>query len=265
MKIWANTIVNNEENFIWFAIMSVVDYVDKILIWDTGSTDKTVEIIKEIIKEKKGKIEFKEVGPVDKYKFTRMRQAMLDTSKCDWILILDGDEVWWEDSIKKLMDEIKRKEDKLDAIAVPFYNLVGDINHYQSPSAGRYMLLGMKGHLTIKAVNRKISGLHWSGPYGKEGLYDGKNALIQDIANNKLVYFQLPFLHFTHLRRSHIGLRKFKYDLGINFPSGFKYPEILYQEKPTQVLTPWIKRSRCFEVISLIKKPCQIIWRKLRN
>ena len=48
--IWANTIVHNEENFIWFAIMSVIDWVDKMLVWDTGSTDKTVEIIEEIIK-----------------------------------------------------------------------------------------------------------------------------------------------------------------------------------------------------------------------
>ena len=50
MKIWANTVVHNEENFIWFAIMSVVDYVDKVLVYDTGSTDQTVSIIKEIKK-----------------------------------------------------------------------------------------------------------------------------------------------------------------------------------------------------------------------
>src|SRR3989338_7015752 len=109
MKIFANTIVNNEENFIWFAIMSVVDYVDKILVWDTGSTDKTVELVKGIRETKGDKVEFREVGVVDKHEFTKMRQMMLDESKCDWILILDGDEVWWEDSIKKVVKEIKTK------------------------------------------------------------------------------------------------------------------------------------------------------------
>src|SRR3990172_3928684 len=99
--IWANTIVHNEENFIWFAIMSVVNYVDKILVWDTGSTDKTVEIIKEVIKEKGNKIEFKEVGAVNANEFTKMRQKMLDESHCDWILVLDGDEIWWGSSMKK--------------------------------------------------------------------------------------------------------------------------------------------------------------------
>ena len=100
MKIWANTIVNNEENFIWFAIMSVVDYVDKVLVWDSGSTDNTVAIIKEIQKIKKDRIIFREVGEVKGEDFAKARQAMLEQSRCDWILILDGDEIWWKGSIK---------------------------------------------------------------------------------------------------------------------------------------------------------------------
>ena len=103
MKIWANTIVHNEENFIWFAVMSIVDHVEKVVIYDTGSNDKTVQIIEKIKMLKKNKIIFREVGPVDKDQFTKMRQAMLNESKCDWILILDGDEIWWEDSIKKVV------------------------------------------------------------------------------------------------------------------------------------------------------------------
>ena len=49
MKIWAHTLVMNEDRFIWYAVMSVIDYVDKILIFDTGSTDGTVRIIKGIV------------------------------------------------------------------------------------------------------------------------------------------------------------------------------------------------------------------------
>ena len=47
-KIWAHTLVKNEERFIWFSVMSVIVNVDKVLIWDTGSTDDTVKIIQKI-------------------------------------------------------------------------------------------------------------------------------------------------------------------------------------------------------------------------
>lgn len=253
MKIWANTIVHNEENFIWFAIMSVVDYVDKILVWDTGSTDKTVEIIKEIISQKGDKVEFKEVGLVDKDEFTKMRQAMLEESKCDWILILDGDEVWWKDSIKKLKEKIEQEGNKLDAVAVPFYNLVGDIYHYQSEDAGRYELAGRKGHLTIRAINRRIPGLHLAGPYGKEGYVDNDEKPIQDMSSEKLIFLDAPFLHLTHLKRSSKKRHnKFKYDLGKEFRKNF--PEVFNLERRMNIPTPWRTRSKVYEVLSLGKK-----------
>ena len=46
--IWANCLIKNEERWVWYALQSVLPYVDKILVWDTGSTDNTVEIIKTI-------------------------------------------------------------------------------------------------------------------------------------------------------------------------------------------------------------------------
>ena len=171
MKIWAHTIVHNEEGFIWYAVMSVIDYVDKIIIYDTGSTDRTPHILKEIKKVYKKKVSIKTCGPVDKYQFSSLRQEMLDRSHCDWIIILDGDEVWWYDSVRRVEDLINREGTKLNAIAVPFYNVIGDIYHYQEEIAGRYKLLGREGNLQIKAINRKIPGLHIEQPYGSEGFY----------------------------------------------------------------------------------------------
>ncbi|MDP3973623.1 MAG: glycosyltransferase family 2 protein [Candidatus Daviesbacteria bacterium] len=256
MKIWVNTIVNNEENFIWFAVMSVVDYVDKILIWDTGSTDRTVEIIKELIKVKGNKISFKEVGEVDKYKFSKMRQEMLEETQSDWILILDGDEIWWEDSIKKLIDFINKNGKNYESAVTPFINAIGDIYHYQSEEAGKYELIGKKGHLTIRAMRKDIPGLHVGGSYGIEGYLDKENNPIQKRDPRKIAFIDAPFLHLTHLKRSSIDIHhKFKYELGLKFPKNFRYPQVLKKDRPDIVLSPFSKRNVLYEVIGLLKFP----------
>ena len=59
-KIIVHCLVANEERFVWYALQSVLPYVDQVMVWDTGSTDKTVEIIKAI---KSPKIIFKELIP----------------------------------------------------------------------------------------------------------------------------------------------------------------------------------------------------------
>jgi len=49
MKIVAHTLIKNEENFVWYALNSVIDYVDEIKIGlDSGTSDKTEEIIRNI-------------------------------------------------------------------------------------------------------------------------------------------------------------------------------------------------------------------------
>lgn len=258
MTIWANTIINNEENFLWFAVMSVADFVDKMLIWDTGSTDKTVEIIRELKTRLDEKIEFKEVGPVDKFQFTKMRQKMLEQSNCDWILILDGDEIWWEASIKKLISEINKNE--AEGIVVPMKVPVGDIYHLQDEKAGYYRLLGRKGHLSLKAFSKNIPGLHVDWPYGKEGFFDKDNKLIQE--RSKIVFLDAPFLHVTHLNRSGSKRKynKFKYELGEE-KKGFKYPEALYKQYPKIVSSPWNRLSGIKLVQAKILTPLRKIKR----
>lgn len=266
MKIFANTIVNNEENFVWFAVMSVIDYVDKILIYDTGSNDNTAEIIEELERLHSNKIIFKEVGKVDDREFTKMRQAMLDESDCDWLLILDGDEIWWEDSIKKLVKEISTKGGEIDGIVVPFVVPVGDIFHFQKESAGHYRLLGRKGHLSLRAINKKIPGLHLGGAYGIEGYLDEKDIPIQNRNQNRLKFINAPFLHATHLNRSsRDDHHKFKLESGLEVPSNFSFPEVFHKNWPKVVKSPFTKRSKLYELVAFLMAPYLSIKRGLKK
>lgn len=254
-SIWAHTLVKNEERYLWYAVMSVINFVDKVLLWDTGSTDKTVEIIREIQKIKGDKIDFKEVGSVDPEQFTKIRQRMLDQTKSDWFLIIDGDEVWWNNSIKKIVQTIQEEGDKLEMIVSSYFNVVGDIYHYQEENAGRYQIDNKLGHFNIRAVNRKIAGLHFEKPHGQQGLYDKNGVLIQERPKKYRQFIDAPYMHFTNMIRSSSRIsdlsvpkrsQKLKYEIGLSFPENFHYPEIFYHEKPEIISSPWEKMSTSF-------------------
>ena len=74
----------NEENFIWYSIMSVINYVDKIIIYDTGSDDKTIDIINKINNKK---IILREIK-TDKFYEDKLRQQMLNETTSDWFIVL---------------------------------------------------------------------------------------------------------------------------------------------------------------------------------
>lgn len=254
-SIWVHTLVKNEERYLWYAVMSVVDHVDKILLWDTGSTDKTVEIIKEIQKIKGEKIDFREVGSVDSEKFTQIRQQMLDQTKSDWFLIVDGDEVWWEESIKKVVNTIQEEGNNLETIISSYYNIIGDIYHYQGEEAGRYKIDDKEGHFNIRAINREINGLHFKKPHGQQGLYDESGILIQERPQKYRKFINFPYLHFTNMIRSSSHQKdldvpkrnkKFKHEIGIAFPKNFHYPEVFYKDKPKVIFSPWDKMSQAY-------------------
>ena len=91
----AHMMLCNEERWCWYAIMSVINYVDHMIIYDTGSTDNTVKIIKEILQipQYKDKVIFEEKGKVEREEFVRLRDEMVQRTKDDYFMIVDGDEV----------------------------------------------------------------------------------------------------------------------------------------------------------------------------
>ena len=102
--ITVHMVVKNEEQWVWFAVNSVLNFVDRIIIYDTGSTDRTLEILKSI---KSSKIEFEEKGSVTPEKLVDLRNEQIKNTKTDWFMLLDGDEVWSEKSLTLLLSKIQ--------------------------------------------------------------------------------------------------------------------------------------------------------------
>jgi glycosyltransferase involved in cell wall biosynthesis len=271
MKIWVQTLVKNEGKWLWYAVSSVAPYVDKILLWDTGSTDESLRIEKELAKEFPGKIELAERKISSPLEFTKVRQEMLEKTLSDWFIVLDGDEIWYEDSIKKVIKTIDLEGGEIESIVVPVVLPVGDMFHRQEDKAGRYKLAGRVGHYNLRAINRRIPGLHSSGKHGVWGWVDGEGRMIQDRDPKKIGYIDAPYFHTTHLERAGEGKdsdvikrkMKLKYEIGMPFPKDFFYPEVFFRPRPEIVESPWKTMDLEFRFRAFFETPLRKIKRRL--
>ena len=271
MQICVHTLVKNEERYLWFAVTSVIGHVDKVMLWDTGSTDRTLAIIEELKKRYPEKIEFRERKITSPEDFTNARQEMLNVTKSDWFMVVDGDEIWWEDSIKKVTDFIRKNGDKYESVVVPTINLVGDIFHYQSETTGKYKIAGKTGHYNLRAVNTKIPGLQALGPHGQMGWADGQEKMIQDRDSSRIKFIDAPYIHATNLVRAGKGKdnevikrkKKMKYEFGLPFPKDFYYPEVFFKDRPDAIESPWARMSRAFKFRAYLETPLKKIKRRI--
>lgn len=259
--------VKNEARWLWYSINSVIDHVDKIMLWDTGSTDDSPKIISELKKRYSDKIIFNQKEINSPSDFTKVRQEMLDETKSDWFMMLDGDEIWYQDSIRSLTSEIKLADPKIESFVVPTINLVGDIYHYQDKSSGRYQFGNLKGHYNLRFIKRSIEGLHSQGVHGVWGWADSDNKMIQD--RNTYKFIDAPYLHATNLERSQKDLdvikrsKKLKYEIGLSFPKDYYYPESLFKDKPEIIESPWRVMSSSYKFRALFETPLRKIKRNL--
>jgi hypothetical protein len=100
-------ITKNEEQFIGHCLKSVREIAHQIVVLDTGSTDRTIEIAKEYTAEVH--------SSVWRDDFSAARNAALEHCTGDWILILDADEELTPEGRLQLLHELKAPEVSIDS------------------------------------------------------------------------------------------------------------------------------------------------------
>jgi hypothetical protein len=139
--------------------------------------------------------------------------------------------------------------------------MVGDMFHFQEKEAGRYNLAGRIGHYATRAINRRIPNLHGTGEHGVFMWADITNTKIEDLDSKKIKYLDAPYIHTTHLKRSDkdnsVFKRriKLKYEIGIEIPKDFFYPEVFFRDRPAIVKSPWKTPSLLYKFIALVETP----------
>lgn len=250
--ITALMLVKNEDRFVWFAIKSVIEYVDKMIIFDDGSTDSTARVISSVIEEKKeyaAKIHFEIRGKGNSGKIGELRQNMLEMVDTDYILMVDGDEIWWKESIEELLQIVNTREPVL--VAQHYINCAKDIYHYRHPGRDAYPFLDERAAGTIRLYSMSIPGLHYKGRFGTEGLFDSSEKDVH-AGQYEIIWQHGKYLHMSKLRRSGSQAAEWKdktrkkrvfYAYDYQFPEDYKYPEVLYLKPPEFVKPPFEKEG----------------------
>lgn len=109
-------IVKNEEQMLEGCLESVAELADEIVVYDTGSTDRTVEIARAA-----GARVFE--GYWDN-SFARARNTALAQARGEWILSLDADEIFLAHA-SSVRATLGTQPDDVDAFLVPIENLHG--------------------------------------------------------------------------------------------------------------------------------------------
>jgi len=102
-KVSGLIITYNEERNI-AAVLNCFNFCDEIIVVDSFSTDKTVEIVQQNPKVKVYQQEF-----VD---YTKQRNKALSLAENDWVFFLDGDERTTPDLEKEIIETINNKDSK---------------------------------------------------------------------------------------------------------------------------------------------------------
>lgn len=273
-NLTVHCVVKNEERWIWFALTSVLDIANKILIFDTGSTDNTVEIIKNI---KSKKIIFEEKGEVDAQKLVELRREQLRRTKNEWFLILDGDEVWPDETKKELSAKLESARKKDWGVVIRAWNPIGDIYHYHPESVQYHWPFApnnWQGWANLRVIRKSIPGLNIVGKYPLEAYRDKSETPIQNYGSKHLVFLKNRYFHTTYLTRSDTRkkdkevlnrLKKGKMELGISFSRNFDYPGVFNLKYPSIVKSPWERRNVLETVISAINTPIKEFRRRALN
>lgn len=271
-EITVHCIVKNEERWIWYAIESIRDIAKEIIIYDTGSTDKTIEIIK-TIKDKK--VIFEQKGEVNSRGLAQLRSEQLNRTKTKWLLILDGDEIWPKKASQELLLTARNAESDILGGVARAWNLVGDIYRYHPESTHYHWPFAPKTYLgwaNLRLIRTTIAGLHIKGDYPLEAYCDKNNTPIQNYGPSRLIFLKNRYFHTTYLIRSSSRqkdkgvlnrAKKGKLEFGITFSKNLKYPEVFYKKRPSIVVSPWQKRSTLEATLAFPLYPIREVRRRL--
>ncbi|WP_449389151.1 glycosyltransferase family 2 protein [Chryseobacterium lineare] len=197
MKVSGLIITYNEEKNIR-EVLECFDFCDEIIIVDSFSTDKTVEIAQKLSKVKVIQNTFED--------FTKQRNLALDAAANDWVLFLDGDERITEALKKEIIEELEKPVQK-DAYYFyrKFYFAEKPI-HYSGTQTDKNFRFFRKSKARYISGKKVHETLHVDGTIGEM-----KNKLLHFSVNDYESY-KAKMIHYGVLKGQELAAKGKKYN-----------------------------------------------------
>lgn len=122
-------LTHNEEEFIADSLEAVVPFVDEAIVIDQFSTDNTVKIA-----QSKGARAALVDGDFSVHGEKFFRDLAARICVCDWMMIIDADEIMSDGWAGPLRHFIETEGDNFGAIELPFYHLIGSYEFHSKDS-----------------------------------------------------------------------------------------------------------------------------------
>lgn len=218
--IGVNMITWNGEDFIKEALEAVLPYAEQVIVCDTGSTDETPKILKDLQEKYKHLVvwtkdiqflgETRTESPKD-WVLTALLEQMRKETKTEWILRVDDDEIF----LPETMEEIQNLKGDNGVYAI-------ELRHFKT-----YDTILNPDILRIKIVRlfKNNGNFRWSGHYGRETIVRGKKRM----SSKYCPYLKNPFLHLGDLRKDE---RRHGYGYGKVTNDVIPTPEEYYKYLP---------------------------------
>ncbi|MBS1549580.1 MAG: glycosyltransferase family 2 protein [Bacteroidetes bacterium] len=208
-KVSGLIITYNEEKNIR-EVLECFDFCDEIIVVDSFSTDKTVEIAKTFSKVRVVQNKF-----VD---FTQQRNLALDFAKHDWVLFLDGDERITPELKHEIVAELQKTERKDAYFFYRKFYFAGKPIHFSGTQTDKNFRLFRKSKARYIAEKKVHETLKVNGEIGIL-----KNKLLHFSVTNYESYKQ-KMIHYGILKGQELALKGKKYSRLIQWmKTAFKF------------------------------------------
>ncbi len=202
-------ITYNEEKNIQ-EVLECLDFCEEIIVVDSFSTDKTIEIAKQFSKVKVIQNAFED--------FTKQRNLALDAAKNDWVLFLDGDERITVPLKQEILEELKKPVQKDAYYFYRKFYFAGKPIHYSGTQTDKNFRLFRKSKARYISGKKVHETLHVNGTIGVL-----KNKL-QHFSVNDYGSYKTKMLHYGNLKGQELSAKGKKYSLVAQYSkTAFKF------------------------------------------